>query len=345
MRFYRSFLELEGNEPADAVKAKLENVMRSSDALSEEEKINGHFALGKALADSGDTAGAFHQWEEANRIIRATQIYDEAATLGQFAAIEKRFSQAFLDETPDSGVLSDLPVFIVGMPRCGSSMVEQIIASHPAAAGAGEIGDLAKLAEAAGIDKALSGESAPERLESLGQSYLTRLGAAGAGSARITDKMLANFLWLGVIRLALPRAKIIHVKRDPIDSCMSNYSRRFVSPAPYVCDLGRLGRYYRAYSDLMAHWRKVIPDEFLLEVQYEKIVADPKAQIGRILDFINLPWDDRCLEFHRTERLVHTSSRVQVKRPLYSSSVGRWHPYLPYLKPLLDGLGPVAAKI
>jgi hypothetical protein len=180
----------------------------------------------------------------------------------------------------------------------------------------------------------------PEAFTHMGEAYLTRLQARHPTAARITDKLPQNFMFVGLIRLILPKAKIIHLRRDPIDTCFSCFSLHFDQDLDYVNDLAELGRYYRMYLDLMAHWRRLLPPEAMLEVDYEDLVADLEGETRRILDHCALPWDPRCLDFHKTERPVMTASVNQVRRPIYRSSVQRWRRYGPHLAPLIEALGP-----
>lgn len=175
----------------------------------------------------------------------------------------------------------------------------------------------------------------------LGDRYLARIEALAADRAvaRITDKMPGNFSAIGLIRLTLPNARIIHTVRDPIDTCLSCFSKLFSDEQPFTYDLGELGRYYRAYAQLMGHWRQVLPDGAFLDVHYEELVADFGNQVRRILDYCGLTWNDACLSFYETDRPVRTASQLQVRQPIYRSSVGRWRPDEGTLRPLLDGLG------
>lgn len=183
---------------------------------------------------------------------------------------------------------------------------------------------------------ALSGEE----LRQLGANYCEAISAAAPRAERVTDKMPANFCLVGLIQLALPNARIIHTRRDPLDTCFSCFSTLFVGHHPYSYDLGELGRYYRAYETLMEHWRHVLPKGAMIEVQYEDVVGDLEGQARRLISHCGLEWDDACLDFYQTRRPVWTASSAQVRQPIYSSSVGRWRPYKSMLQPLIDELGP-----
>jgi tetratricopeptide (TPR) repeat protein len=288
-----------------------------------------HFALGKAHMDTGDADGAFAHWHEANRLKRATIGYDADAAARHMASIAAR-PLNFDSAEPATGIrLSDLPVFVVGMPRSGSTLVEQILASHSEIHGAGELLQLRALFEAGGDEHRVA------------EAVLAKLKRTSP-RARIIDKDLANFLHLGLIHRVFPRARIIHCRRDPLDTCFSAYTKLFVGDLGYAYELGELGRYYRDYHALMAHWRQVLPSTAFLEVDYEALVADPQNETRRLLDFLGLPWDEACVRFFETERTVTTSSFAQVRRPIYRSSIGRTQSLRSHLKPLIDALGDLA---
>ena len=320
--------------------AGLERLRDQTASLPESARCELHFALGRAYDDLGRHAEAFEQWRIANAIKRSQIAYNELAYLGILRDLAAAFTPDFMATRRGTGDPSDIPVFVVGMPRSGTTLVEQMIGSHPGAFGAGEKMYLHYL-----LGQNLAGPKFPahfasvsgEALRKLGTLYVTRLKADAPQAGRIVDKLTANFMLCGLIHLILPNARIIHVKRDPLDTCLSCYANMF-SQIDYSYDLGELGRYYRAYETLMAHWRSVLPEGALLEVQYEELVAGFPAQARRILDYCGLAWDERCLSFHRTERIVHTMSAAQVRRPLYKSAVGRARHYRGWLGPLLAEL-------
>ncbi|MGH6874602.1 MAG: sulfotransferase family protein, partial [Aestuariivirgaceae bacterium] len=238
-------------------------------------------------------------------------------------------------------------VFIVGMPRSGTSLVEQIIASHPKAFGAGELDDIGFIAATLGMKGVRTDVPVdPERILSLSRPeivkaasrYLRRLSRRSPEAVRITDKMPHNFERLGLIALMLPRARVIHCRRDPLDTCLSIFMQDFQEAHGYAANLRSLGLYYGEYAGLMAHWRKVLPTP-LLEVDYERLIENAPAEIRKIIDFVGLKWDDACLNFHRTRRAVATSSHWQVRQPIYATSVMRWQNYRQFLAPLIEALG------
>lgn len=318
--------------------------LASSDALPEHKKIFIHFALAKALDDLGDYTRAFEQLRIGNDLKRARIDYNEPAVLETFPRIAEVFSREFLAQHQDTGDPSSLPIFVLGMPRSGSTLVEQILAGHPQIQAEGELLHLENIVGSlsAGAPPVPFPECAPhldsEALRQLGQEYLSRLPQASEGKLRIVDKLSGNFLCIGLIRLILPNARIIHTVRDPVDTCLSCYSRLFTSGLHYTYDLAELGRYYRAYAALMNHWRSVLPSGVMLDVAYEDVVNDLETQARRVIDFCGLPWDDRCLDFHRTQRPVKTASAVQVRQPLFRGSVQRWRRYEAGLAPLLAEL-------
>jgi tetratricopeptide (TPR) repeat protein len=294
-----------------------------------------HFALGKAHMDAGDAAQAFSHWHEGNRMKRAIIDYDADATARYMASIAAR---PLHDDaaTAATGVsLSDVPVFIVGMPRCGSSLVEQILASHPEVHGAGELVQLRALFEA-------SDHQTSDHEGSLAARAFAKLRRFAPQANRITDKDLGNFLHLGVVHRIFPRARIIHCRRDPLDTCFSAYTKLFVGDYGFTYEMRELGLYYRHYHTLMAHWRSVLPPETLMEIDYETLVSEPQAETQRLLDFLALPWNDSCVRFFETARIVNTASFAQVRRPPYRSSIGCSLPHRSHLQPLIAALGDLA---
>jgi hypothetical protein len=238
---------------------------------------------------------------------------------------------------------SEVPVFIVGMPRSGTTLVEQVLASHPAVFGAGEQAILPYLVNAgqAGEDfPSGAGSLSGDDWHRLGETYAAKLCALAPQAKRITDKMPGNFLYAGMIHLALPKARIVHVRRDPLDTCFSCFSRLFDGNLNYAYDLAELGRYFGAYDALMVHWRRALPEEAMLEVRYEDLVEDLEPQARRIVAYCGLEWDELCLAFHQTKRTVRTASAFQVRRPLCRSAIGRAAHYSAWLEPLRAALGP-----
>ena len=331
-RFTRSDREL----------AAMEKLLQGIEQRPAEDQIELHFALGKAYGDVGDHAKAFRQFLRGNAIKRAQVRYNEAALLAKFDRVREVFTPELMRSKAGGGNDSDQPIFIVGMPRSGTTLIEQILASHPQVHGAGERQDFKRvLAGIVGPADYPSGVPAltPAQLGALGSAYLASIGSPATAAARFTDKGLGNYLYAGLIRLALPNARIIHVRRDPVDTCLSAFTTLFDDQQEFSYDLGELGRAYRAYERLMEHWRQLLPEDAMLEVRYEQVVEDVEAQTRRILGYCGLAWDDACLSFHKSSRPVHTASAAQVRRPIYGNSVGRWHSYRDELRPLLEALG------
>jgi hypothetical protein len=279
--------------------------------------------------------------------------YDEDRTLGLFDRIEATFTDELI-AAKSGGDASQIPIFVLGMPRSGTTLIEQIIASHPMVHGGGELQALNEIV-LGGREVTDNVIPFPESVPALDPSAVQQIGAryvdvlrrlavkAGRNAERVTDKMPSNYYFVGLIHLALPNAKIVHAVRDPVDTCISCFSKLFSAEQNHTYDLGELGRYYRRYQRLMEHWRHVLPPGRMLEVRYEEVVADLEGQVRRIISHCGLPWDDRCLSFHKTERPVRTASATQVRQPIYKSAVGRWRVYEEQLGPLLDALGIVTS--
>lgn len=247
----------------------------------------------------------------------------------------------------NSGNESDVPVFIVGMPRSGTTLVEQIIASHPDAHGAGELPNMRRTGGILGFgnkdmnlySERLSALTAIE-MNTLSMKYLESLTKGNPGAIRCTDKYPQNYEQLGLIAKLFPRARVIHCRRDPLDTCLSIYMLQFADGHAYNRDLETLGQYYVAYKQLMSHWLKVLPLQ-ILEVDYEDLVADQDLHTRKIIDFLKLDWNDACLRFFENERTVKTPSKWQVRQPMYTSSMGKWRHYERHLGPLITALHPV----
>ncbi len=356
VEFYLNLFDIKKVTREDAHLAALRALAQQEASLSGEDRIGLHFALGKALADIGEQRQSFRHLLAGNALKRQGIVHDEKLVQEMFDRIRAVFSAGVIEANGGQGDPSPLPVFIVGMPRSGSTLVEQILASHPHVFAAGERLDLRDALNSFGETSEIA-LPFPERflaatgeeLRRLGADYLARLRTALPGSTvhpqRITDKLPANFRLVGLIHLALPNARIIHTCRDPVDTCLSCFSILFTADQPFAYDLGELGRYYRGYSALMEHWRHVLPAGVMLDVHYEELVTDFAPQARRIVEHCGLEWDDRCLAFDKVARPVRTASSHQVRQPLYRSSVGRPRPDPELLRPLLEGLGPDLAGI
>ena len=303
------------------------------------ETVSLNYALGKYYDDTRQYPAAFARYRKANENAkRLAAPYDSARLSQRVDRIVQRFDAPFLQRVRAAGSPSALPVFIIGMPRSGTSLAEQILASHPAAYGAGELsywhGAFAAFERAQDADSGGAGNAAVELLPGLASDYLAQLAELAGGAQRVVDKMPANFLYAGLIQAALPQARIIHMQRDPLDTCLSIYFQNFFNIGPYAHDLEHLAQYYREYLRIMEHWRTLLPASALLEVPYEALVDDTEAWSRRMIEFIGLPWDPACLEFHRTERVVLTASKWQVRQKISRGSIGRWRNYEAYVGPL-----------
>jgi Tfp pilus assembly protein PilF len=336
--FYRSLAESKRFAEDDPHRAMIEALARDMAALSEEEQVHLHFALGKVYADVGEHERAFEHLLKGNALKRKQIVYDEAAALARLERTRALFSVEVMRERAGQGDPSPVPVFILGMPRSGTTLVEQMLTSHPQVHGAGELSDFEAAVAALDGPDGVPPDIGGAELRRIGADYLARVLPAAPAAEHITDKMPGNFRFAGLIHLALPNARIIHMSRDPVDTCLSCFSLLFGGDQPYTYDLGELGRYYRTYRALMEHWRRVLPPGVMIEVRYEELVGDFEPQARHIVAHCGLDWDESCLDFYKTERPVHTASAVQVRRPVYQTSVGRRRPPEEVLRPLLDAL-------
>lgn len=320
-----------------------QRVQNQSLVLPLKDRLHLQFALGKSYDNIKDADQAFHHYAEGARLKRQTFQYNSSDETRNVDELIRIFDAKTLNRLRGNGDASELPIFVVGMPRSGTTLTEQILASHPEVHGAGELNDLLTITQ-----RNISGVAYPgslrlldsTRLASWAIEYLTALRQRAPNAKRISDKLPANFMSIGLIHLMLPNAKIIHVNRNPMDTCLSCYTMLFKdNNVPWSYDLRELGTYYSDYARLMDHWRKVLPEGSFLDIHYEDIVRDREAQSRRLIEYCGLSWDDKCLESHKTERTVKTASILQVREPVYSSSVDRWKRYEKHLRTLLDALG------
>jgi len=297
-----------------------------------------HFALGKAYLDLGDSPSAFRHLNEGNRMKRVSAPYSADATEKFFARVAEAFTPELLDRLGGRGFRSPAPIFVVGMPRSGTTLIEQILAAHPAVLGAGELRHMGRVVEQ--ISDYPRGVAALDAaaLKRLGEAYASQVLSLAGDKPRVVDKAPGNFVNAGLIRLILPDAKIVHARRDPVDTCLSCYTKLFADQLNFTYDLTDLGRYCRDYQKLTAYWAKTLPASHFIEVDYEAVVDDIESEARRMLDFLELPWDPACLEFYRVERPVRTASVNQVRQPIYRSSSGRWRKHADSLQPLLQVL-------
>jgi tetratricopeptide (TPR) repeat protein len=341
--------DISGVASGDAVSAAIERAETRRD-LSLEDRIQLHFLKGRTCHDAGDHDRAFAAFEEANRLVGAhlrarNEAFDRNAFVRQVDRLCGLFSPALFAAKAGSGDPSELPVLIVGLPRSGTTLIEQILASHANAHGGGELvvldGMIEEMTRRTGLKYPRDVATIPaEAFRRFGAEYVARLHALSTGAARVTDKTPLNFVHLGLIALALPGARFIHALRDARDTCLSCYFQNFRERdgMNFAHDLTDLSTFHREHLRLMKHWRRVLPLS-ILEVRYEDLVARQEEETRRIVAFCGLAWDPRCLDFHRTERVVRTASRTQVRRAMYTTSVERWRPYERHLGPLLEALG------
>ncbi|WP_318011522.1 tetratricopeptide repeat-containing sulfotransferase family protein [Mesorhizobium sp. CA8] len=302
------------------------------------------FGLGKVNDDLKDYGRAFDYFAEGNAIRRKVIDYDPARTRGEFEAMKAAFDAAFFEKHRPSGISDDTPIFVVGMPRSGTTLVEQIIASHPQVFGAGEL-NILKTAVAKQFPMSMPGgfpagiaDMPDKTFAEAGQAYLDMLHSRYPGYRHVTDKMPGNFLLVGFLHMMLPKAKIVHCARDAAATCLSIFKVHFRGDSHrYGYDLGELADFHNLYTDIMAHWHKVLPG-VVHDVRYEDFVADQEGQTRALMAYLGLPWDDKVLSFHETDRPVRTASAAQVRQPMYQGSVDLWKRYGDRLKPLLDRL-------
>jgi tetratricopeptide (TPR) repeat protein len=345
-RYYLALSKTKRFEPDDSYLAAMEKMAKDLPSLAPQKRIELHFALAKAHADLGLHERSFHHLIEGNTLKRQQITYNEQAKLKWFEQIRTVFTRELIACKQGFGEPSHVPIFVIGMPRSGSTLVEQILASHPQVHGAGEVSVLDDvLRELCGPQG--NHVAYPELVPALdaatvgniGARYLAKIRELAPDASHITDKNLSNYYFAGLIHLALPNARIIHTVRDPIDTCVSCFSKLFEAEQNYTYNLAELGRYYRCYGQLMAHWHSVLPLGRILDVRYEDLIADLEGQARRIIGHCRLDWNARCLSFHLTDRPVRTESAIQVRQPIYTNAVGRWRVYEEFLTPLLAALG------
>ncbi|WP_233222158.1 tetratricopeptide repeat-containing sulfotransferase family protein [Allosphingosinicella deserti] len=328
----------------DADVAAMEQALEA-DPLSDEDRLHLHFALGKALEDRGDPARSFAHYASGNRIRREQIPYDPARTADQVRRAAALFTAEFFAARAGQGCAAPDPIFILGMPRAGSTLIEQILASHPAVEGTMELPDIPALAAQSGgrdghYPESLAGLSA-DALRTLGEDYLSRTRIQRkTGRSFFIDKLPNNWLHVGLIRLILPNARIIDARRHPLACGFSNYKQHFARGQAFTYDQAELGSYYRDYVRMMAHFDVVQPGR-IHRVIHEALLDDVEGEVRRLLAFLDLPFDAACLRFHENDRAVRTASSEQVRRPINREGVDQWKPFDPFLAPLKAALGPV----
>ncbi len=311
----------------DPMLGTMEHVLaESGNVQAPEPRTLMHFALARAYHKSGDTPNAFHHYEAGNALKRSTLDYDVSSD-EDFARERIAAVPAERVRLPSlAGASTRAPIFVLGMPRSGTTLVEQILASHPDVFGAGEI---------ALFDRAID-ECGTTDTAALGKRYIALLDAVAPSNKRVVDKLPSNFRHAGLIHLALPNAKIVHCTRDVLDTCWSCYATLFTGRQDFAYDLADIGRYYRAYYALMSHWHRALPPGIMLDVRYEKLIADIGTTARGLLAFCDLPWNDAVLRFYETPRAVRTASYNRVRQPIDATSIGTGQRYYAYLQPLID---------
>ena len=317
----------------------LELMAQNPSNLTMDNQIRLNFILGKAYGDIGDVDTAFDHYRSGNKMKRASFEYDEQAAVKFNDDVKKFFDKAYFNSFKKTNNDDLTPIFVVGMPRSGSSLIEQILSSHSDIHAGGELFTLIDTVKS----KVKNFPQDIERLNDLelriiGDEYLQNVKKLNPNAKRIVDKMPANFQYAGLIAKILPGAHIINTDRSPMDSCFSNYTRLFIQTIQYAYDLGELGRYYNRYQDLMEHWHRVLPRGKLLSVKYENVVADLEQEARKLIDFVGLDWQEECLEFHNNKSRVNTASAAQVRKPIYKTSIEKWRPYEKHLGPLIKAL-------
>jgi Flp pilus assembly protein TadD len=318
--------------------------------LSAQERFHFHFAIGKALEDAGAYAESFEHYAQGNQLRRAEVTYDPDETSMLVRRSKSLFAREFFEQRARHGAQAPDPIFIVGLPRSGSTLVEQILSSHPEVEGTMELPNIPAIARELGGRKSRSDPSRyPEILSTMTAGQLRELGERYLAETRIQrktglrffiDKLPNNWAHVGLIHLVLPNAKIIDVRRHPLGCCFSGFKQHFARGQHFTYSLEEIGRYYRDYVELMAHFDEVLPGR-IHRVLYERLIDDTETEVRRLLEYCNLPFDAGCLRFYENERAVRTASSEQVRQPIFREGVDHWRHYEPWLDPLKAALGPV----
>ncbi len=345
--FLRHLADATPLEKLEPVLARIGALLSEGQAVPAVDRVHLLAALSGAEDRAGRCDRAFQYAVDANNLARTTYQYDPREPIATFENVQKIFTREFVGSKRGPGFSSASPVFVVGMPRSGTTLIEHILASHPEVYGAGEIDHLAGSIAKLGIgafgtrDFFVTLPSLTERrLAEAGNDYILRT-ARLAPQSRIASKALTNFYRVGLIQMMMPNAKIVHITRNALDTCVSRYMSVFLPGNPYSHMLAELGDFHRRYEQLMQHWREVLPPGVMVDVNYERLVTEPEPEIRRALEHCGLAWNEACLNFHESTRAVTTPTRRQVRQPAYQSSIGRWRRYEKHLGPLLTALGPI----
>ena len=343
-RFGAAYYHISLMKPKSDLIPVLERVT-SSPGLANSDAIHCHFALGNLLNAEGSVHRAFAHYQKANSLKRQSFAYDPENNTSLFDRLIRSYSKEYFESKRDFGCASQVPVFVVGLPRSGTTLVEQILSSHGLVHGAGEIETFS------GVNHSIAQQlkhlgPAPESMshidakmvEEFSSLYLQELRFRSPSAERIVDKLPGNFVRIGLIKTLFPHARIVHCRRKPLDNCVSLFFHYFQALSCSF-DLTELGRYYLDYQRLVAHWQDLFPGE-IFEVQYEDLVADPERVTRNLIDYLDLAWDQRCLEFYENKRTVMSPSNIQVRQPIFTTSIDRWKPYKEHLEPLIEVLQP-----
>lgn len=331
------------NTKTDKLIQKMEYLFNQNN-LNDSERLHLAFALGKAYEDLAEYEKSLLYYQEGNQLKRATLNYSTSDTIALFEKIKQIFVPEILSKDFATDINDVTPFFILGMPRSGTTLVEQILASHPKVHGASELLDLQKsilqVTASEHLQEAFTvlTENQEHMFQQIGEEYLRRLKRYGSSARYIIDKLPCNFMFIGLIRLAIPSAKIIHCQRNPMDTCFSIYKNYFAGEVNYSYELTELGEYYQLYKDLMQFWHQLFPGA-IYDLSYEKLIAHQEQETRRLLDYCELSFHGDCLNFHQTDRVVLTASSEQVRRPIYNDSVELWRNYESQLAPLKKVLG------
>lgn len=366
-KLFEQVLELKPDHPAairtygvdykysygDPVFTRLNTESANIAAMAPMDQVQMHFALGKAFDDVGELPSAFRHYAVGGQKKRKQDQYNEANSARMFEIMKKLVNKDTLAKVNQAGCADETPVFILGMPRSGTSLMEQILSSHPDIYGAGElkymtsavenIDILGRRLKLGDIEAAFPYDDNASYAQR-GQWFADMLKSlADKPYKRIVDKMPGNFNFVGLIHAMLPKARIIHSRRHPVETCLSCYRILFAEGHQWTYDLGQLGRYYKRYWGMMKHWREQFPDA-MYEVRYEDNVADVEGQARKLIDYLGLEWNENCLNFYNTDRPVKTASASQVRKPIYTTSTNRWRKYETYLGPLLEEIGDIVEE-
>ena len=307
--------------------------------MSVEDSIKLHFNLGKVHEDLQDYDSAFYHYHSSSLLNRSTYEYDENDVHKTAKDIKNIFSTIHLDTVKTIANDGPIPIFVVGMPRSGSTLIEQILSSHSKVHSGGELIILSELVNERVVDFPNDLKNVPDaELKMIGHEYLRRVKDLNPNAQLIVDKMPGNFQFVGLISKIIPQAFIVNTNRNAMDCCVSIYTQLFKHTVPYSNDLAELGRYFNIYSNIMDHWRSVLPDGVLYDIYYENVVNNLEKEARKLIDFVGLNWEEKCLTFHKNTSIVKTASAAQVRKPIYKSSLEKWRVYEKHLGTLIDEL-------